>query len=77
MYAIRSYYVQCPTLLLHANIEIEEDGTLNGAMSQEQAELAASLLQNGKYVRVDSTHVINLEEPDEFIQLIENFFLGQ
>lgn len=67
--------IQCPTLLLHANFEIEEDGILNGAMSQEQADHAASLLQNGKYVRVDSAHVINLEHPDEFIKLIENFFL--
>lgn len=69
--------IQCPTLLLQANFEIEEDGTLNGAMSREQADRAVSLLQNGRYVRVDSSHVINLEHPDEFIQLIENFFLGQ
>ena len=67
--------IRCPILLLHANFEIEEDGILNGAMSQEQADLAVSLLQNGKYVRVDSAHVINLEHPDEFIMLIENFFL--
>ncbi len=67
--------IQCPTLLLHANFKIEEDGILNGAMSQEQADHAVSLLQNGKYARVDSAHVINLEHPDEFIALIENFFL--
>ena len=45
--------IQCPTLLLHANFEIEEDGILNGAMSRKQADRAISLLQNGKYIRVD------------------------
>jgi pimeloyl-ACP methyl ester carboxylesterase len=69
--------IQCPVLLLQANFEIEEDGTLYGAMSQEQAGRAVSLLQNGRYVRVDSPHVINLEHPDEFIQFIEYFFFGQ
>lgn len=69
--------IQCPTLLLQANFEIEEDGTLNGAMSQDQADRAVSLLQNGRYMRVDSSHVINLENPDEFIQIIEGFFLGR
>ena len=69
--------IQCPALLLHANFEIEEDGTLDGALSQEQADHAVSLLQNGQYIRVDSSHVINLEHPDEFIELIENFLLGQ
>jgi pimeloyl-ACP methyl ester carboxylesterase len=69
--------IQCPTLLLQANFKIEEDGTLNGAMSQEQADRAVSLLQKGQYIRVDSAHVINLEHPDEFIKLIEDFFLGR
>lgn len=69
--------VQCPALLLHANFEIDSNGILNGAMSQEQANHAASLLRNGKYMRVNSSHVINLEHPDEFIQIVENFFLGK
>lgn len=69
--------IQCPALLLQANFEIEQDGTLNGAMTQEQADRAASLLKHGKYMRVDSSHVINLEHPDEFAQILENFFLGR
>ena len=69
--------IQCPALLLHANFEIEDDGTLNGALSQEQADHAISLLQHGQYIGVDSSHVINLEHPHEFIELIEDFFLGQ
>lgn len=65
--------IQCPALLLHANFEIEADGTLNGAMSQAQADRAAGLLRHGQYLKVDSSHVINLEHPDEFIRIVENF----
>jgi pimeloyl-ACP methyl ester carboxylesterase len=67
--------IQCPTLLLHANYEIREDGMLYGAISQEQADRAVALLQHGVYVRVDSSHAIHLEHPDKFITLIETFFL--
>ena len=66
--------IQCPALLLHANFEIEDNGILNGAMSQEQADKAASLIPDCQYLKVDSAHVINLEHPDEFIQIINNFF---
>ena len=69
--------IQCPTLLLHTNFEIEPDGCLVGAMSQEQADKAASLLKNGTYLRVDSAHVIHLEHPDEFVDIVENFFSTQ
>lgn len=69
--------IQCPALLLQANFEFEKDGTLNGAMTQEQADQAVSLIPNGKYMRVDSSHVINLEHPDQFGQIIEDFFLSE
>lgn len=69
--------IQCPTLLLHANFEINDDGILDGAMTQEQADRATSLIPNCQYMKVDSSHVINLEHPDQFIQIIENFFLGE
>jgi pimeloyl-ACP methyl ester carboxylesterase len=64
-----------PVLLLQANSTIMEDGTLNGAMDQEDADRAMSLLQNGTYVKVDSGHVVNLEKPDEFLQILLGFFL--
>lgn len=69
--------IQCPALLLHANFEIEDTGILNGAMTQEQADTAVSLMVNGRYMKVDSSHVINLEHPDEFINILEDFFLGE
>mgnify|MGYP000109065329 CR=1 FL=1 len=64
-----------PTLLLHANTSIMEDGTLDGAMSQAEADRAMSLLQNGIYLKVATGHVVNLEEPEEFLRILLDFFL--
>ncbi len=68
--------IECPVLLLHANFEYMEDGTLNGAMSQEQADKVVSLLKDCTYIRVDSSHVINLEHPEEFAGYVEDFLLN-
>jgi pimeloyl-ACP methyl ester carboxylesterase len=67
--------IRCPALLIHAHFEIMEDGTLNGAMNQEQADRAVSLIPNCEYIKVDADHVTNLEVPDRFIQIIEGHFL--
>lgn len=69
--------IQCPTLLIQANFGYLQDGTLDGAMSKEQADRAVSLIKNCKYVKVDSGHVTNLEVPDQFIELVEGFFLNK
>ena len=68
--------IECPVLLMHANISYLVDGTLDGAMSQEQADRAMALLKHGTYQKIDSGHVINLEKPDEFIKAIKSFFLN-
>lgn len=69
--------IQCPVLFLHANFELTEDGILNGAISQEQADRVVSLIPNCEYMKIDSPHVVNLEHPDEFTKIAEDFFLGQ
>jgi pimeloyl-ACP methyl ester carboxylesterase len=69
--------IQCPALLIQADFWIMEDGTLNGAMSQEQADRVVSLIKNCQYVKVDAGHVTNLEMPDQFIRIIERFFLDE
>ena len=69
--------IQCPTLLIQADFDYLEDGTLNGAMSQEMADRAVSLIKDCKYVKVEAGHVTNLEVPDQFINILENFFLGE
>jgi pimeloyl-ACP methyl ester carboxylesterase len=69
--------IGCPVLLMHARTTTLPDGTLNGAMSQEEADRAMSLLRNGKYVKVDASHVVNLDKPAEFVAILENFFLSR
>ena len=66
--------ISAPTLLMHANTETMEDGTLNGAMSQAEADQAASLLQNGTYLKVASEHVVHLDNPQEFLRILLDFF---
>lgn len=69
--------IKCPTLLIQADYGYLDDGTLNGAMSKEQADRAVLLIKDCKYVKVDAGHVTNLEVPEQFIQIIEGFFLGK
>jgi len=68
--------IQCPVLLIHAHFKIMEDGILNGAMNQEQADKAVLLIKNCKYVKVNTGHVTNVEAPDRFIQIIEEHFMN-
>ncbi|MEV6349910.1 alpha/beta hydrolase [Actinoplanes sp. NPDC051851] len=67
--------IDCPTLLLQANFSVLADGTLDGAMSQEDASLAMSLLRRGTYQRVDATHVIHLDKPQDFVRTVRAFLL--
>jgi pimeloyl-ACP methyl ester carboxylesterase len=67
--------IQCPAVLIHANFTIMEDGVLNGAMNQEQADRAVSLIPRGRYIKVDAGHVVNLEAPRRFVEIIEGHFL--
>lgn len=67
--------IDCPVLLIQANTGYLADGTLDGAMSKEMAEVAMDCLSDGKYIYVDSGHVTNLEVPDQFIAIVEDFFL--
>lgn len=66
--------ITCPVLLLHANTEIMPNSLLNGAMSQEEADRAVSLLGDVTYRRIDATHVVHLAEPDQFAEVLERFF---
>lgn len=63
----------CPVLLIQADTSFLPDGTLNGAMSEENAVFALSRLQDGKLVRVQARHVVHLEEPDEYLRQVKSF----
>jgi pimeloyl-ACP methyl ester carboxylesterase len=67
--------IGCPALLVQADFTFLPDGTLNGAMTQEDADRATALLSNGRYRRVDATHVVHLAAPELFVELLEDFFL--
>jgi pimeloyl-ACP methyl ester carboxylesterase len=67
--------ISCPALLMHAEFSFLPDGTLNGAMTQEDADKAVALLPHGTYRRVDATHVVHLDKPDLFIDVLQDFFL--
>lgn len=68
--------IKCPVLLLQANFEILDDGTLNGAMDRKDADRAVSLLADCKYVKINAAHTVHIDKPEEFIKLIKSFFLG-
>ena len=50
-----------------------EDGTLNGAMSQEEADRIVTLIPNCKYLKVDSLHVIHIDKSLMYIQILKDF----
>jgi pimeloyl-ACP methyl ester carboxylesterase len=66
--------VGCPALLVQADFSFLPDGTLNGAMTQEDADMAVALLPDGHYRRVHATHVVHLAEPRLYVELLCDFF---
>jgi pimeloyl-ACP methyl ester carboxylesterase len=69
--------ITCPTLLLQANTGTSPEGLLEGAMSEAEADRARALLVHGEYIKIDATHVVNLDQPAEFVRIAERFFLRQ
>jgi pimeloyl-ACP methyl ester carboxylesterase len=67
--------ITCPALLVQATFSFLPDGTLNGAMTQEDADKAMSLLPHGRYRKVDATHVVHLAAPELYVHMLEDFFL--
>jgi len=69
--------IKCPTLLLQANFVTRADGILDGAMNQNDSERAMALLVNAKYQKIDAAHVVHLDKPEEFIKILNGFFLNK
>lgn len=67
--------ISCPVLLMQADFSVLPDGTLNGAMTQEKADKAASLLADGQYRKVDATQVVHLDQPALYVDQLQEFFL--
>ena len=49
---------------------IDENGILLGAMDDEDASWALSLLSNGRLEEVNSGHSVHMEDPDVFIKTV-------
>ncbi|MBB4822952.1 pimeloyl-ACP methyl ester carboxylesterase [Sporosarcina luteola] len=61
--------VKAPTILIHANW-MEDEGVLNGAMTDEDANRVVESLAEGKLVKVDSGHGFHFEKPKQFNEII-------
>lgn len=68
--------IACPTLLIHANYEIQADGTLYGAMDQAEADRVISLIPGAEYLRMDAEHVTHLDKPEAFVEAASGFLGG-
>lgn len=65
--------ITCPVLLIQADTEILDDGTLNGAMSEENAKFACSRLQDVRYIRLRAKCAVHLENPEEYLNTVKDF----
>ncbi|WP_102226772.1 alpha/beta fold hydrolase [Acidimangrovimonas sediminis] len=66
--------IRCPVLLMQADVKYLKDGTLDAAMSTVQAKRAMSLLRHGTYLKVNATHVVNLDKPGVFLSAVNTAF---
>lgn len=60
-----------PSILVHADWRITDDGILEGAMTDDVAALACNTLVDCSLVRVQTGHGYHFEDPDGFVGLIE------
>lgn len=59
-----------PATLVHANWRTTEDGVLEGAMTDADAQRAAEALPAGHMVRVSTGHGFHIEDPTLFVDLL-------
>lgn len=62
--------VTAPTILIHANWRLTDDGILEGAMTDDDASWAMSLLPRARMERVDTGHGFHIARPKHFVALL-------
>lgn len=62
--------ITAPATLVHANWRITPDGILEGAMTDDDAARAQSLLPDGVLERVRTGHGFHFEDPRAFVRLL-------
>lgn len=58
-----------PSILIHANWRITKEGILEGAMTDDDAQLACNLMKNCRIERAATGHGFHVEDPKRFVQL--------
>ena len=59
-----------PSILVHANWRITDDGILEGAMTDDDAARAGELIERCTVERVDTGHGFHFEDPGRFVELV-------
>ena len=62
--------IRCKTVFLKAQTNINEDGILMAALSEEDLAKATELIADCNVVRFDCGHGIHIENPKEFIECL-------
>ena len=65
--------IACPSVLIHASFQYDENGVLLGAMSDEDADRAHKLIKNNTLVNIVSGHNVHFEEPAAFTEIMIDF----
>lgn len=60
--------IKCKTVFMKAQTNINEDGILTAALSEDDLERAADLIGDCQIVRFDCGHGIHIENPKKFIE---------
>lgn len=69
--------ITCPTILIHASYTYSDDGILQGAMDDNDAELANSLIQNSTLIKVKSQHCVHFLKPKKFNKIMIDFLTSK
>lgn len=62
--------ITVPTVLIHTNVDHDDNGILMAAMDDDDAARARSLIPNAQFHKVDSGHNFHWEKPQEFIDIL-------
>ncbi|MGD7705085.1 alpha/beta fold hydrolase [Microlunatus sp. Y2014] len=62
--------IRAPTVFIHANWTYSDDGVLQGALDDDDAERARSMISQVQFERVDSGHAVHAEEPATYIEIL-------
>lgn len=62
--------IMVPAVLIHTNVDHDEDGVLMAAMDDDDAARARSLIPNLQFHKVNSGHNFHWEKPKDFVDIL-------